>query len=77
MIGSAGMGTCMLLSAIFVGTSNSTGKRGLGYAAAVVLYIFHSFVSIFAFIPLSLPTHLSDDFLVHAGMAEQHVDLPK
>lgn len=31
MIGSAGMGTCMLLSAIFVGI----GTKGLGYAAAV------------------------------------------
>jgi sugar porter (SP) family MFS transporter len=42
MIGSAGMGTCMLLSAIFVGI----GTKGLGYAAAVVLYLFQSFFTL-------------------------------
>jgi sugar porter (SP) family MFS transporter len=42
MIGSAGMGTCMLLSAIFVGV----GTTGLGYAAAVVLYIFQTFFTL-------------------------------
>ena len=42
MIGSAGMGTCMLLSAIFVGI----GTKGLGYAAAVVLYIFQTFFTL-------------------------------
>lgn len=42
MIGSAGMGTCMLLSAIFVGV----GTKGLGYAAAVVLYLFQSFFTL-------------------------------
>ncbi|KIV82489.1 hypothetical protein PV11_04597 [Exophiala sideris] len=46
MIGSAGMGVCMLLSAIFVGVGNSTGKKGLGYAAAVVLYIFQTFFTL-------------------------------
>ncbi|KAK2764086.1 hypothetical protein FQN52_008776 [Onygenales sp. PD_12] len=42
MIGSVGMGVCMMLSAIFVGIG---GKR-LGYAAAVVLYIFHTFFTL-------------------------------
>ncbi|KAJ9493759.1 hypothetical protein LTR67_004753 [Exophiala xenobiotica] len=42
MIGSAGMGVCMLLSAVFVGV----GTKGLGYAAAVVLYIFHTFFTL-------------------------------
>ncbi|KAJ5591948.1 hexose carrier protein [Penicillium hispanicum] len=42
MIGSVGMGVCMLLSAIFVGI----GTKGLGYAAAVVLYIFQSFFTL-------------------------------
>ncbi|KKA17162.1 Hexose carrier protein, partial [Rasamsonia emersonii CBS 393.64] len=42
MIGSAGMGTCMLLSAIFVGI----GTKGLGYAAAVVLYLFQTFFTL-------------------------------
>ncbi|KAK3637098.1 hypothetical protein LTR56_013830 [Elasticomyces elasticus] len=36
IIGSLGMGTCMTLSAIFVGI----GTKGLGYAAAVVLTFF-------------------------------------
>jgi len=42
MIGSIGMGTCMMLSAIFVGI----GTKGLGYAAAVVLYIFQTFFTL-------------------------------
>jgi MFS family permease len=42
MIGSAGMGTCMLLSAIFVGI----GTTGLGFAAAVVLYLFQTFFTL-------------------------------
>ncbi|KAJ9630148.1 hypothetical protein H2204_008653 [Knufia peltigerae] len=42
MIGSAGMGVCMLLSAIFVGV----GTKGLGYAAAVVLYLFQTFFTL-------------------------------
>lgn len=42
MIGSAGMGICMLLSAIFVGI----GTKGLGYAAAVVLYLFQTFFTL-------------------------------
>lgn len=42
MIGSAGMGTCMLLSAIFVGI----GTTSLGYAAAVALYIFQTFFTL-------------------------------
>lgn len=42
MLGSAGMGTCMMLSAIFVGI----GTKGLGYAAAVVLYIFQTFFTL-------------------------------
>ncbi|KAJ5818835.1 hexose carrier protein [Penicillium riverlandense] len=42
MIGSAGMGTCMLLSAIFVGI----GTTGLGYAAAVALYFFQTFFTL-------------------------------
>lgn len=42
MIGSAGMGVCMLLSAVFVGI----GSTGLGYAAAVVLYIFQTFFTL-------------------------------
>ncbi|KAJ9627759.1 hypothetical protein H2203_002972 [Taxawa tesnikishii (nom. ined.)] len=42
MIGSAGMGICMTLSAIFVGV----GTRGLGYAAAVVLYLFQTFFTL-------------------------------
>ncbi|KAF2230878.1 putative hexose carrier protein [Viridothelium virens] len=42
MIGSGGMGVCMLLSAIFVGI----GSKGLGYAAAVVLYLFQSFFTL-------------------------------
>jgi sugar porter (SP) family MFS transporter len=42
MIGSAGMGTCMMLSAIFVGI----GTKKLGYAAAVVLYLFQSFFTL-------------------------------
>lgn len=42
IIGSAGMGICMLLSAIFVGI----GSKGLGYAAAVVLYLFQSFFTL-------------------------------
>lgn len=42
MLGSAGMGTCMLLSAIFVGI----GTTRLGYAAAVVLYIFQTFFTL-------------------------------
>ncbi len=40
MIGSAGMGTCMLLSAVFVGV----GTNGLGYAAAVVLYVRRPYI---------------------------------
>jgi len=42
MLGSTGMGVCMLLSAIFVGI----GRTGLGYAAAVVLYIFQTFFTL-------------------------------
>ncbi|KAJ5698703.1 hexose carrier protein [Penicillium macrosclerotiorum] len=42
MTGSIGMGICMLLSAIFVGI----GTKGLGYAAAVVLYIFQTFFTL-------------------------------
>ncbi|PGH23192.1 hypothetical protein AJ80_02722 [Polytolypa hystricis UAMH7299] len=42
MLGSLGMGICMMLSAIFVGI----GTRPLGYAAAVVLYIFHTFFTL-------------------------------
>ena len=42
ILGSTGMGTCMLLSAIFVGI----GTKGLGYAAAVVLYIFQTFFTL-------------------------------
>ncbi|KAK4961309.1 hypothetical protein LTR10_001799 [Elasticomyces elasticus] len=42
IIGSLGMGTCMTLSAIFVGI----GTKGLGYAAAVVLYLFQSFFTL-------------------------------
>lgn len=42
MIGSAGMGTCMMLSAIFVGI----GTTRLGYAAAVVLYLFQTFFTL-------------------------------
>ena len=39
MFGSAGMGICMLLFAVFVGI----GTKGLGYAAIVVLYLFQTF----------------------------------
>ncbi|KAK9380324.1 sugar transporter STL1 [Kockiozyma suomiensis] len=39
MIGSGGMGACMMFSAIFVGVN----KKGTGYAAAAVLYIFQTF----------------------------------
>lgn len=42
MIGSMGMGVCMLLSAIFVGIDT----QGLGYAAAVVLYLFQTFFTL-------------------------------
>lgn len=42
ILGSTGMGTCMMLSAIFVGI----GTKGLGYAAAVVLYIFQTFFTL-------------------------------
>ena len=42
MLGSIGMGTCMTLSAIFVGI----GTKGLGYAATVVLYIFQTFFTL-------------------------------
>ncbi|GAB7348250.1 hypothetical protein MBLNU459_g6241t1 [Dothideomycetes sp. NU459] len=42
MIGSAGMGVCMTLSAIFVGIDT----KGLGYAAAVVLYLFQTFFTL-------------------------------
>ncbi|GAB7343816.1 hypothetical protein MBLNU457_1786t2 [Dothideomycetes sp. NU457] len=42
MIGSTGMGICMLLSAIFVGINT----KGLGYAAAVVLYLFQTFFTL-------------------------------
>lgn len=42
MFGSLGMGTCMLLSAIFVGI----GTKGLGYGAVVVLYVFYTFFTI-------------------------------
>jgi len=40
--GSIGMGTCMTLSAIFVGI----GGKGLGYAATVVLYLFQTFFTL-------------------------------
>ncbi|KAK9318605.1 hypothetical protein V1524DRAFT_444486 [Lipomyces starkeyi] len=39
MLGSMGMGTCMLLPAIFV----SIGTKSLGYAAILVLYVFQMF----------------------------------
>lgn len=42
MIGSTGMGCCMLLSAIFVGI----GTTNLGYGAAVVLYLFQTFFTL-------------------------------
>lgn len=42
MLGSAGMGCCMTLSAIFVGIDT----KGLGYAAAVVLYLFQTFFTL-------------------------------
>ncbi|KAJ5085216.1 hexose carrier protein [Penicillium argentinense] len=42
MTGSAGMGVCMLLSAIFVGIRTT----GLGYAAAVALYFFQTFFTL-------------------------------
>ena len=42
IFGSVGMGTCMALSAIFVGL----GSKGLGYAAIVVLYLFQTFFTI-------------------------------
>jgi sugar porter (SP) family MFS transporter len=42
MIGSAGMGVCMTLSAIFIGI----GGERLGYGAAVVLYLFQSFFTL-------------------------------
>ncbi|KAJ9202421.1 hypothetical protein DTO164E3_1010 [Paecilomyces variotii] len=42
MLGSVGMGICMTLSAIFVGI----GTKGLGYAAAVVLYLFQTFFTL-------------------------------
>ncbi|KAK3939791.1 general substrate transporter [Diplogelasinospora grovesii] len=42
MLGSAGMGVCMMLSAIFVGI----GSVGLGYAATVVLYLFQTFFTL-------------------------------
>ncbi|KAK9333381.1 general substrate transporter [Lipomyces starkeyi] len=42
MLGSVGMGTCMLLSAIFVGI----GTKSLGYAAIVVLYLFQMFFTL-------------------------------
>ncbi|KAK9468203.1 putative hexose carrier protein [Lipomyces arxii] len=40
--GSIGMGICMVLSAIFVGLDS----KGFGYAATVVLYLFHSFFTL-------------------------------
>jgi sugar porter (SP) family MFS transporter len=42
ILGSTGMGICMTLSAIFVGI----GGAGLGYAAAVVLYLFQTFFTL-------------------------------
>ena len=42
MLGSTGMGICMLLSAIFVGI----GTKALGYAAIVVLYLFQTFFTL-------------------------------
>lgn len=42
MVGSAGMGLCMLLSAVFVGI----GTTNLGYGAAVVLYLFQTFFTL-------------------------------
>lgn len=42
ILGSCGMGVCMTLSAIFVGV----GTKGLGYAAAVVLYLFQTFFTL-------------------------------
>lgn len=42
MFGSAGMGVCMMLSAIFVGIDTKWG----GYAAAVVLYLFQTFFTL-------------------------------
>lgn len=42
MIGSTGMGICMMCSAIFVGI----GTTNLGYAAAVMLYLFQTFFTL-------------------------------
>jgi len=42
MLGSTGMGVCMMLSAIFVGI----GTKGFGYAATVVLYLFQTFFTL-------------------------------
>ncbi|KAK9468204.1 putative hexose carrier protein [Lipomyces arxii] len=42
LVGSTGMGICMILSAIFVGLDT----KGFGYAATVVLYLFHSFFTL-------------------------------
>ncbi|KAJ5183810.1 hexose carrier protein [Penicillium capsulatum] len=42
MIGSAGMGVCMMLSAVFVGI----GTKQLGYAAVVMLYRFQTFFTL-------------------------------
>lgn len=42
MAGSIGMFSCMTLSAIFVGID----KKGTGYAAAAVLYLFHTFFTL-------------------------------
>ncbi|KAK7206013.1 putative hexose carrier protein [Myxozyma melibiosi] len=42
LTGSIGMFSCMTLSAIFVGVNT----KGTGYAAAAVLYIFHSFFTL-------------------------------
>lgn len=42
MVGSAGMGVCMLLSAIF----QSIGTKNLGYGTTVALYAFQSFFTL-------------------------------
>ncbi|KAK9390446.1 general substrate transporter [Lipomyces mesembrius] len=42
LLGSMGMGTCMLLSAVFVGI----GTKSLGYAAIVALYLFQTFFTL-------------------------------
>ncbi len=66
ILGSAGMGTCMVLSAIFVGI----GTTGLGYAAAVVLYLFQTFFTLVRSFVFDSRTELTS-----IGMAIKHVDV--